>query len=146
MAVLVYSLSTSAQHWNPVSRRSAQHVHTAQTAQTPLARPHPLHAKGKRTTRQPQLQYGDVLKCDMKTVDINTESWESLAANRSKWRGALTNQLKAGEEKLTQAAHRNLSGRSDRPETEHKCDLCNRDCHSHIGLYSHRCWCSSRTD
>jgi len=41
------------------------------------------------------------VKRNMKAVDINTESWESLAANRSKWRGALTNQLKTGEEKLT---------------------------------------------
>ena len=89
-------------------------------------------ASGKRTTRQPQLQYSDVVKHDMKAVDINTESWEGLAANWSKWRGALTNQLKAGEEKLTQVvtekwACRKLSGRSNRPEIEHKCDLSKRD-------------------
>jgi len=50
------------------------------------------------------VKYCDVVKCDMKAVDVNTESWESLEANWSKWRGALTNQLKAGEEKLTLAA------------------------------------------
>ena len=104
-------------------------------------------ASGKRPTRRPQLRYRDVVKSDMKAVDINTESGESLAANRSKWRAALTNQLKAGEEKLTQAAterraRRKLSGSSDRPETEHKCDLCNSDCHSR----SRRRRCSSQTD
>ena len=105
----------------------------------------------KRPTGRPQLRYRDVVKRDMKAVDINTESWESLAANRSKWRGALTNQLKAREEKLTQAAterrtRRKLRGSSNRPETEHKCVLCNRDRHSGIGLYSHRRRCFSQTD
>ena len=81
------------------------------------------------------------MKRDMTVVDINTESWESLAANRSKWREALTLHLKSGKEKLTQAAierrvRRKQSDSLDRPETEHKCSLCNRDCHSRIGLYS----------
>lgn len=88
-------------------------------------------ASGKGLTGRPKLRYRNVVKRNMKAVDINTASWESLAANRSKWRGALTSQLKAGEEKLTQAAterraHRKLSGSSGRKETEHKCDLCNR--------------------
>ena len=100
-------------------------------------------ASGKRPTGRPQLRYRDVVKRDMKAVDINTEPWESLAANRSKRRGAMTERLKAGEEKLTQAATerralRKLSASSDRPGTEHKCDLCNRD--------SHRRRCSSQTD
>ena len=43
-------------------------------------------------------------------------------------------------------ARRKLSGSYNRPETEHKCNLCNRDCHSCISLYSHRCRCSSQTD
>ena len=127
------------------------HVHHMPESRIPRGFLYGELASGKRTTRRPQLQYRDVMKRDMKAVDINTESWEGLAANWSKWKGALTNQLKAGEEKLTQAvtekwACRKLSGRSDRPETEHKCDLCNRDYHSRIGLYSHRRWCSSRTD
>ena len=39
-------------------------------------------ASGKRPTGRPQLRYRDVVKRDMKAVDINTESWESVAANR----------------------------------------------------------------
>ena len=90
-----------------------------------------LLASGKRSTGKPQLRYRDVVKRDMKTVDISTESWESLAANRSKWRRAVTIHLKSGEEKLSQAvterrARRKQSDSSDRPETVHTCDLCNR--------------------
>ena len=103
-------------------------------------------ASGKRSTGRPQLRYRDVVKRDMKTVDIGTESWESLAANRSKWRGALTTHLKSGEEKLSQAATERRSDSSDRPETVHTCDLCNRECRSRIGLYSHRHRCSSQAD
>ena len=106
-------------------------------------------ASGKRSTGRPQLRYRDLVQRDMKTVDISTESWESLAANRSKWKGALTTHLKSREEKLPQAAterraRRKQSDSSDRPETLHTCDLCNRECRSRIGLYSHRRRCSSQ--
>ena len=58
VAVLVYLLSTSAQHGSPVSRRSAQHVHTAQTVQTLLARPRPPHAREPHPQRFPVWRAG----------------------------------------------------------------------------------------
>ena len=39
----------------------------------------------------------------MKALDINTESWEDLAADRMMWRSTLTRQLKTGEEKPVKA-------------------------------------------
>ena len=41
-----------------VSRRSAQHTHTAQTAQTPLARPRPSHARWPHPERPPVRRAG----------------------------------------------------------------------------------------
>ena len=84
----------------------------------------------------------------MKATNMNTESWESLADDRSKWRGALTQHLKAGEKKLMNAAAEKRARRkerinSDRPAATHRCDLCNRFCHSRIGLYSHKRRCST---
>ena len=127
------------------------HVHRMPDGRIPKDLLYGELASGKRSTGRPQLRYRDVVKRDMKTVDISTESWESLAANRSKWRGALTTHLKSGEEKLSQAAterraRRKQSDSSDRPETVHMCDLCNRECRSRIGLYSHRRRCSSQAD
>ena len=127
------------------------HVHRMPDGRIPEDLLYGELASGKRSTGRPQLRYHDVVKRDMKTVDIGTESWESLAANRSKRRGALTTHLKSGEEKLSQAATerralRKQSDSSDRPETVHTCDLCNRDCRSRIGLYSHRRQCSSQAD
>ena len=127
------------------------HVHRMPDGRIPKDLLYGELAYGKRSIGRPQLRYRDVVKRDMKTVDINTESWESLAANRFKWREALTKHLKSGEEKLTQAAterriRRKQSDSLDRPETEHRCSLCNKDCHSRIGLFSHRPRCSSQTD
>ena len=61
-------------------------------------------ALGRRTTGRPHLRYKDVCKRDMKAVDIDTMSWEGLAADRTEWRSALKQHLETGEEKLMAAA------------------------------------------
>ena len=40
---------------------------------------------------------------DMKAVNIDTMSWEGLAADRTEWRSALKQHLETGEEKLMAA-------------------------------------------
>ena len=54
----------------------------------------------RRTTGHPPLRYKDVCVIDMKAVDIDTMSWEGLAADRTKWRSALKQHLKTGKDKL----------------------------------------------
>ena len=81
------------------------------------------------------LRYKDVCIRDMKAVDIDTMSWEGLAADRTEWRSALKQHLETGEEKLMAAAadkraRRKEGSSSIRPETTHICDVCNKDCHS----------------
>ena len=98
-------------------------------------------ASGRRTKGRPQLYYKDVCKRDMKALDINTESWEDLTANRMMWRSTLNQHLKSREEKLVNAeaakrACRKEHNNSNRPETTHKCDFCDRDCFSRICLYT----------
>ena len=44
---------------------------------------------GRRTTGHPHLRYKDVCVRDMKAVDIDTMSWEGLAADRTNWKGVL---------------------------------------------------------
>ena len=53
-------------------------------------------ALGRRTTGHPHLQYKDVCVRDMKAVDIDTMSWEGLAADRTKWRSVLKQHHKTG--------------------------------------------------
>lgn len=91
------------------------HVHCIQDGHIPKDLLYGELASGRRPARQPQLHYRNVVRCDVKSVDINTESWESLAAIRSKWRGTLTKHLKSREEKLKQVTmERQLQQTKDR--------------------------------
>ena len=65
----------------------------------------------------------------MKAVDIETMSWVGFAADRTKWRNALKQHLKTGEDKLMAAAadkraRRKEDSSSIRPETTHTRDVC----------------------
>ena len=107
-------------------------------------------ALGRRTTGRPHLRYKDVCIRDMKAVDIDTMSWEGFAADRTEWRSALKQHLETEEEKLMAAAadkraRRKEGSSSIRPETTHRCDVCYKDCHSRIGLFSHKRRCSNPT-
>ena len=110
-------------------------------------------AAGKRNTGRPLLRFKDVCKRDMKNLDINTDSWEVLASDRLGWRGTLRTQLQAGEEKMMEAAaekrafrksaatNRSIPSHTDTLSATYTCDACGRDCHSRIGLFSHRRRC-----
>ena len=81
-------------------------------------------ALGRRTTGRPHLRYKNVCIRDMKAVDIDIMSWVGLAANRTKWMGALKQHIKTGEDKLMTAAadkraRRKEGSSSIRPETTH---------------------------
>ena len=102
---------------------------------------------GQRSTGCLQLRYKDACKRDMKALNININSWEDLTTDHTSWRSMLHKQLQTSEKKLTVVAAEKQTHKKEmaanRPETTHRCDLCNRDCHSHIGLCSHRRYCSS---
>lgn len=60
----------------------------------------------------------------------------TLAADSSSWRNTPHKQLKLGEEKrivMTDGQRACRKDSSIRPVTTHKCDLCDRNCHSQIG-------------
>ena len=93
-------------------------------------------ALGRRTTGHPHLRYKDVCVRDMKAVDIDTMSLERIAADRTKLK---QHDLKTGEDKLLTAALdkracRKEGSNSIRPETTHRCDVCNKDSHPHCSL------------
>ena len=107
-------------------------------------------AVGKRPRGRPQLRYKDVCKRDMKALEIDPESWEDIAADRSSWRCLLHKQLKEGEEKITNEAIEKRARRKEKTTTDsaasiHICSSCGKDCHSRIGLISHRRHCLERS-
>ena len=64
-------------------------------------------ASGARSVGRPLLRYRDVIKRDMS--ELNLSNWESLAADRAKWRALLHKQLLAAEEKTITTAKRKKS-------------------------------------
>lgn len=103
---------------------------------------------GKRNVGRPQLRYKDICKRDMTTLNFNTECWEQLADNRHAWRSTVKQHLELGEEQILsqfekQRAKRKIQRSTHiQPDTSHLCSTCGRDCHSRIGLFSHRRRCS----
>ena len=63
----------------------------------------------------PHLRYKHVCMRDMKAGNINTISWVGLADDRTKWRSALKQHLKTGNDKLmTGAANKLARTKEDR--------------------------------
>ena len=127
------------------------HVHRMEDGRIPKDILYGELAAGSRTTGRPQLRYKDTCKRDLKALNIETESWEKLAGDRTRWRSTLNQHLQSGEAKLLgmaadKRARRKERLNSNRSNTTHRCDFCHRDCHSNIGLYSHKRRCSSRAD
>ena len=128
------------------------HVHRMEDGRIPKDLLYGELTSGKRNIGRPKLRYSDVVKRDMKALDIDTGSWENLAADRPRWRGTLTKQLRSGEEKMLRAAEdrrarrKNCQNSNFRPGTTHRCDSCGKECLSRIGLFSHKRRCSNQTD
>ena len=104
-------------------------------------------ALGRRSVGRPHLRFKDVCKRDMKSMKIDTNKWEQLAGDRSQWKQAVTTGLRRSEEKLRQSAESKRTKRKEKQElplsySAFRCHLCDRDCHSCIGLSSHGRRCS----
>ena len=105
-------------------RRCLGHVGRMEDGRIPKDILHGELALGRRTTSHPHLRNKDVCIRDMNAVDIDTMFWESLAADRMKWRSALKQHLKTREDKRMAAAadkraRRNVDSSSIRPKTTH---------------------------
>ena len=50
-------------------------------------------AEEKHHTGRRQLRFKDICKRDLKSMNIDTNSWETLAKDRSAWRGAVIDGL-----------------------------------------------------
>ena len=95
-----------------------------------------------RKVGRPLLRYKDTIKRDLTAVKINTNSWEDTAANRYDWRLQIKTQVLGAEDNArpqaaSKRAGRKLRATSARASTAHVCPICQRDCHSRIGLLSH---------
>ena len=103
--------------------------------------------KGTRKTGCPLLRFKDICKRDMKSAAIDIESWELMVEDRSTWRHLVKEGIRHAENtrNMRQVEKRNIRkamGTKALPSTIFKCERCDKDCHSKIGLFSHQRCCS----
>ena len=98
-------------------------------------------AQGSRGRGRPLLRYKDACKRDMKHCNINVDSWEEGAKDRTAWRQSVRNGIKEADDIRFQRTAEKRERRKQSVSTEPSgfvCPDCSRDCHSRIGLHSHR--------
>ena len=100
-------------------------------------------SQGKRTAGGQKKRFKDSLKTALKDFDINPQSWESLAAERSAWRCAISLGARKAEEQRMTHARQKRERRKERTASAQPadpaftCPECGRVCRARIGLTSH---------
>jgi len=101
-------------------------------------------SEGKRSQGGQKKRYKDSLKVSLKTLQIDTSTWENAAMDRSKWRSGLSIGATAAEKRRMAEAEEKRCKRKDfttsnPPNTPlHMCPICKRLFQARIGLISHR--------
>ena len=99
-------------------------------------------SEGSRPTGRPHLRFKDVCKRDMKAASIDSNTWERCADDRQLWRTTVSEGVKRAEtsrndQLADKRARRKGRATSLAVSTPFLCNICSRDCHSRVGLYSH---------
>ena len=86
----------------------------------------------KCPTGRPQLRFKDVRKRDLRTMNIDLNTWEASASERQAWRQTV--QKGKFEETLAQQSEAKRLRRrpktiTDRPVSDFTCSQCGKDCH-----------------
>jgi len=100
-------------------------------------------SSGKRSIGGQRKRFKDSLNVSMKKLGICTDSWESLAQDRSSWHAAINKGFKDAEVTRLAECRRKREVRKTRvaststAATEHMCPTCGRYFRARIGLVSH---------
>ena len=100
---------------------------------------------GLRPVGHPKLRFKDTCKRDMIEIGLDVENWETLAADRSRWRINCSACLDEGELRIRKEAmarqERRKVALNAPPASVFMCSGCSRVCSSQIGLFSHQSRC-----
>ena len=98
---------------------------------------------GSRSRGRPRLRYKDTLKAALKRCNIDSDSWEILAQDRSTWRGLVKRGVSAYEQEFIALEVDKRKRRKDRlatptdPSQLYPCPHCNRSFRAPIAVISH---------
>ena len=103
--------------------------------------------EGERHRGGQRKRFKDALKHNMKQCGISVDQWETAAGDRTKWRAGIKQGVKLFEAKRLAAMGEKRATRKSRLQQQQAgagggdpsfvCGVCQRDCHSRIGLISH---------
>ena len=104
---------------------------------------------GTRQKGRPNLRFKDICKRDRKALNININTWETMASDSTVWKCTVHEGLAGFEEHLYQKSEETRCLRKERSQTilqpsNFVCDNCSKDCHSNIGLISHKRRCRNQ--
>ena len=100
---------------------------------------------GKRSHGGQKKLYKDTLKTSLKDFNIQKESWEQIAQDRTKWRCLIrwgageyeAKRISEAEQKRAQRKARAKVAPTELSSSELSCSICNRQFRAKIGLISH---------
>ena len=75
---------------------------------------------GARCRGHPQLCFKDICKCDMKACNIDIESWEAFADDRTLWKQQVSQGLKRGEAAIQEINVERQARRTASNQQDHK--------------------------
>ena len=103
--------------------------------------------EGERHRGGQRKRFKDTLKHNMKQCGISVDQWETVAGDRTKWRAGIKQGVELFEAKRLAAMGEKRATRKNRLQQQQAgtgggdpssvCGVCQRDCHSRIGLVSH---------
>ena len=100
---------------------------------------------GLRPVGRPKLRFKDTCKQDIIEIGLDVENWETLAADRGRWRINCSACLDEGELRIRKEANARRERRkvalNAPPALVFVCSGCSRVCSSRIGLFSHQSRC-----
>ena len=124
--------------------RWSAHVVRMEDSRIPKALFYGELVDGRRPQGGQYKRYKDVLTAALKSCNINTDTWEAAASNRSVWRKLCREGVEHFERTRVEVKKERRRARyaaAERPRTpndDHICEVCRRPCRSRIGLLSHR--------
>ena len=130
-------------HITSAQLRWAGHVSRMPDDRLPKAVFYGELAVGKRKQGGQKLRYKDVIKRHMKNTNIEDDTWEEKAANRSVWRGFVRSSISAIEERRLQDYARSHARRHAAvTQSAFHCICCGKACRSRAGLVAHQRACN----
>lgn len=100
---------------------------------------------GKRGTGRHRLRFKDACERDLQACSISPSNWESLAADRQCWKQTVTTGTTCSDLRRADEHNSKCCQRKQMPTAASTfiCRGCHRDCHSQVGLASHKRKCHS---